>query len=197
MNVFDFDGTIYAGDSSIDFYFFCLKHNLALLRYVPSQILGMLLYSLKIIPKESFKELFFSFLRGITNVDDTIKIFWNFHRKKIRNCYFEIQNDDDCIISASPRFLLLEICNRIGVKNLIATNIDKFSARLYGKNCYGKNKVIFLREKFPDASIGYFYSDSKSDEALAKIASKAFFVKNNCIFPWFLEENYEQHENLM
>ena len=26
MNVFDFDGTIYNGDSSKDFFFYCLKH---------------------------------------------------------------------------------------------------------------------------------------------------------------------------
>ena len=27
LNVFDFDNTIYDGDSSIDFYIFCLKRN--------------------------------------------------------------------------------------------------------------------------------------------------------------------------
>lgn len=25
MNVYDFDGTVYAGDSTVDFYFFCLR----------------------------------------------------------------------------------------------------------------------------------------------------------------------------
>ena len=27
MNVYDFDGTVYAGDSTVDFYFFCLIVN--------------------------------------------------------------------------------------------------------------------------------------------------------------------------
>ena len=26
MNVYDFDGTIYNGDSTIDFYLYCIKH---------------------------------------------------------------------------------------------------------------------------------------------------------------------------
>ena len=37
MNVFDFDGTIYSGDSTIDFYFFALKRNVKLLLFLPRQ----------------------------------------------------------------------------------------------------------------------------------------------------------------
>lgn len=32
MNVYDFDKTIYAGDSTIDFYLFCLKRQPAILQ---------------------------------------------------------------------------------------------------------------------------------------------------------------------
>lgn len=39
LNVFDFDDTIYKGDSSIDFYLFCLKENVRLIRYLPIQIM--------------------------------------------------------------------------------------------------------------------------------------------------------------
>ena len=37
MNVYDFDKTIYNGDSTLDFYIFSIKKNLLLLRYFPKQ----------------------------------------------------------------------------------------------------------------------------------------------------------------
>ena len=57
LNVFDFDNTIYDGDSSIDFYIFCLKSNPLLIRYLPIQLYGMIMYKLKIKNKISKKLL--------------------------------------------------------------------------------------------------------------------------------------------
>ena len=44
MNVYDFDGTIYNGDSSVDIYFFLLKRYPKLIAYFPKQILGIVKY---------------------------------------------------------------------------------------------------------------------------------------------------------
>jgi len=56
MNVYDFDGTIYRGDSSIDFFVYCLKH-------YPKTILGMpkfavccILYKMRRISKKELKD---------------------------------------------------------------------------------------------------------------------------------------------
>ena len=35
MNVYDFDGTIYDGDSTLDFWYFCLKKHPQILLYLP------------------------------------------------------------------------------------------------------------------------------------------------------------------
>ena len=51
MNVYDFDKTIYNGDSTLDFYIFSIKKNLLLLRYFPKQFSGIILYHLKIRKK--------------------------------------------------------------------------------------------------------------------------------------------------
>lgn len=37
MNVYDFDGTIYDGDSSVDFFLYALKRMPSLIRYAPRQ----------------------------------------------------------------------------------------------------------------------------------------------------------------
>ena len=59
MNVYDFDGTIYDGDSSIDFYLFCIKRKPSILfRSIIKQLSGAILYAIKRIPKEKKKILF-------------------------------------------------------------------------------------------------------------------------------------------
>lgn len=59
MNVFDFDGTIYDGDSSINFWLFCLKNDIKLIRFFPLQASGLFLYIFKFVDKKEFKKLFF------------------------------------------------------------------------------------------------------------------------------------------
>ena len=55
INGYDFDKTIYASDSSVDFYKFCLKKNKKLLLMLPNQIYGLILYILGIIDKTKAK----------------------------------------------------------------------------------------------------------------------------------------------
>ena len=35
MNVYDFDNTLYKGESSYDFFFFCLKRKPKMIKYIP------------------------------------------------------------------------------------------------------------------------------------------------------------------
>ena len=65
MNVYDFDGTLYSGDSTVDFYLYALKKHPSLLRFVPEQAAGFLLYGMKRISKNDLKQHFYSFLKGI------------------------------------------------------------------------------------------------------------------------------------
>lgn len=187
MNVFDFDGTIYDGDSSIDFWFFCLKNDISLIRFFPLQVMGFFLYKCRIIDKKKFKTLFFNFLYGIKNIDNTIVSFWNTNDIKIKNWYKHIQSSDDCIISASPFFLLSTICKRIGLNNLIATNMNKRTGQIIGKNCYGNTKLELFKERFAIAKIEKFYSDSKSDLSMALLAQEAYFIQKNKIKKWNLK----------
>ena len=58
MNVYDFDETIYHGDSTRDFYFFCLKNYPKIAKYLPMQGYFAIKFALKIMPKTQFKEKF-------------------------------------------------------------------------------------------------------------------------------------------
>ena len=58
MNVYDFDGTIYRGDSTLHFYGYCLKCQPTLARYLPVQVMGLLRYKAGRGGKDAAKSAF-------------------------------------------------------------------------------------------------------------------------------------------
>lgn len=189
MNVFDFDGTIYDGDSSLDFWLFCVAKRPSLLRYFPNQICGWLLYKTGRISKGEFKSRFFSFFAGIPKIDVFVKEFWNKNERRIKSWYKRMRRSDDCVVSASPRFLLEEICGRLGIKHLMATEVDTRTGRLLGKNCYGVEKIRRLFFEFENVHVDAFYSDSLSDLPLAQIAEQAYLVRKGVLITWNVAES--------
>lgn len=185
--VFDFDGTIYNGDSTVDFFFYALCRKPFLIRYLPKQIKGFLLYTLDKIDKTKLKEHFFCFLSGI-NCEELVEDFWNVNEKKIYEWYLSQKSDNDIIISASPEFLLRPVCDRLGIENLVASRVDEATGRFTGKNCYGEEKVVRLREEYKTIEVERFYSDSESDLPLAQIAKHSYRIRKGQIEEWVIEE---------
>ena len=188
MNVYDFDDTIYNGDSSVDFVLYCFKRNKKLFKYIPTIIWSFILYFFKRIDKTTMKEHFFSFLSDI-DASDYVDDFWKSHKKNIKKFYLDNQKSNDVIISASPVFLLKPICDDLGIKNLIATEVDPKTGKFLSENCKGSRKVELFYEKFPKKKIREFYSDSLSDSPLADISREAYIVDNDIIREWPIKKN--------
>lgn len=184
MNVYDFDKTIYDGDSTLDFYFFSLKKSPMLIRFLPIQIIGFIKYMFGMYSKLQFKEKFYSFLKGIKDVDSMVELFWNENQDKIKDWYLKSKEESDVIISASPEFLLNTICRRIGIKHLIASEVNKDTGICEGENCYGEEKVLRFKKYFEKGEIKKFYSDSLSDAPISLMASERYIVNGNNILPW-------------
>ena len=188
MNVYDFDKTIYNGDSTLDFYFYCLKKQPKILKVLPIQFYAAFCYKFKKCTKTEFKEKFYCFLPLLKNIDNLLTNFWNDNFFKIKPFYLQQKKFDDIIISASPTFLLSPICEKLEIKHLIASKVDKFSGKYTGLNCYGEEKVKRFKEQFLINEIDNFYSDSLSDTPIANYAKHAFLVSNNSIIDWKKEE---------
>lgn len=183
MNVYDFDGTIYDGDSSRDFYFYCLKRQPSIAWRIPAQAAGILLYATKIISKTKGKELFFSFLKSLDDIDTLVDDFWACHSQRIKTWYLKQAKEDDLIISASPDFLLKPICKKLGV-DCIASIVNPHMGKFIGKNCYGQEKAIRFNIAYPNDSIDCFYSDSLSDWPLAELAKDPYLISGNIVLPF-------------
>ena len=145
INGYDFDGTIYNGDSSVDFYLFCLKKNKKVLLQLPVQLWGFLLYILGIIDKTKFKESVFSFLKRIANLDSYLEEFWQKNIKKIKPWYYEKHEESDVIVSASPEFLLKPLEKKLKIK-IIASKVDEKTGKFLEKNCHDIEKVRRFKE---------------------------------------------------
>jgi HAD superfamily phosphoserine phosphatase-like hydrolase len=186
MNVYDFDGTIYNGDSSVDFWLFCLRRNPALIRCALRFAHTAIRSVFQPISKEELKTAFFSFLNGLdkSTVDVLLADFWANGRQRIRNFYLQRRNPLDIVISASPEFLLRPVCAELGISGLIASVVDKRTGTWISANCCGHEKVRRFRELFPDGKVAEFYSDSRSDAPMAMLADTAYFVRGNSLRLW-------------
>ena len=184
MNVFDWDGTIYEGDSSRDFVFYCLKKYPKTRIKIPKILWFGAGYVLRLTKKKTFKQILFSIVSEIDDLDGAVSDFWTLHEKNIHKWYLEMKKPTDVIISASPEFLLEPICKKLGAECMMATRVDKSTGVFDGENCHGKEKVKRFYEKYPDGVIDEFYSDMYCDAPLAELAKKAFIVKGEDLSPW-------------
>lgn len=184
MNTYDFDKTIFYPDSSACFYRFCLlRYPAAVLPTLPKSAWMALGYARGRVEARAFKEQLFSFLRNLDDVESAVRDFWQKNERRIGEWYLRQKKTDDLILSASPRFLLAPVCDKLGVA-LIATEMDGHSGRIEGANCHDAEKVRRFFQEYPGGHTEAFYSDSLSDSPMAAIADRAFLVKKHSLYPW-------------
>ena len=174
MTGYDFDRTIYRGYSFIDFYFFCLRRRFWLALVFPFQVLfGVLTLS---FTRRRLKQVFCLFLLFISDVDREMKAFWDRAQGKIGQWYLDQHREDDIVISASPRFFLAPVCERLGIKVLIATEMSARTGKVFGENIFGKAKAAAFRARFPGQRLEAFYTDSHTDFHMKEVSDKIYHV---------------------
>ena len=175
--VYDFDKTIYNGETSTDFMLFFLKRN-------PKYIIRIFnaLYSLFYYKKnlKKSKEIFFKIL------NEEINEFWKVKKDKIFSWVYDeiFENkkiaDELILISATPSIFLDGISKELGFDKLLSTEFENlnevFNSKIIGANCKGEEKVRRLNNYISDYNILKFYSDSMSDKPLFDLAVEKIFV---------------------
>ncbi len=185
MNAYDFDQTIYAGESSLEFILFYIKKDPQIIKFMPSVFKAVILYEMAKITFDDFTKKYAPaleqyFKENEVYAEQAVAEFWDKHEKKIKPFYRKIQREDDVIITASPEFMMHDICDRLGIKNLVATDFDIKTGEIKSA-CFREGKIDCFRKAFPDGVIDDFYTDSINDEFLFPYAKRVFFVKGNKI----------------
>lgn len=188
MNVYDFDGTLYAGDSTADFVAFLMRRHPALLLHLPAIGVAFLKLAWKLQSKTKTKERLYAVFAQIPDMEGEVSAFWKSHRKNLKAWYRETKRPDDLVISASPEFLVKPGCALLGIKRVMASRVDMKTGRYTGENCHGAEKITRLEAAFPGEHVTDFYSDSHADDPLAAYADRAFMVKGEKLSPWQFKE---------
>ncbi len=193
MNVYDFDNTIYKGETVLDFYKFYLKKDISLLKYIPLIFSVLLRYKMRRISLEELEKK--ASIYSEKNIPHIFKFsakeFWDKHESKIKDFYLKQQRADDVVVSASFSFLLDEICRRLGIRYCLCSEIEPESGKVK-RICYRDSKPEIFKENFPNAEIDNFYTDSLNDLPMIMLAKKAYLVKGEKLTE-IKKENLKSH----
>ena len=117
--------------------------------------------------------------KRVASVEQLVDDFWDRNYSRIKPWYQP--ESDDVILTASFGLTVGEACRRLGVRNLVASEVDVETMKVTYLN-FSTNKAKRFRELYgPDAVIDEFYTDSKFDQPMIDMARHAFMVKGNTI----------------
>ena len=183
MNVFDFDNTIYDGESTFDFYLFCVKHHPKAIKFMFIVVWSLIKYKMCLVSETQLMNLAETYISGLLrccpDAKELAEKFWEKKFGKIKPFFKDVFSEDDVIVTASFGFLLRPVLNKLGVKNALMSEVDLEKAEVI-RLCYRKNKVKLFNENFPDAYVKDVYTDSLNDTPLMSLAHEnVYLVKGN------------------
>ena len=184
MKAFDFDNTIYRGESSLDFSLYMIRTHKKILLYLPVIMANAIRYKLCLVDKEKLGAEINKYMKLIIRdkreIRRLVKTFWQTHADRLDTDMLRRIGPDDLIITAGPDFLLDGIRDRLGTQNIISSEVDLDRIEILHLN-FKDNKVSRLRELYGNTRIDAFYTDSYNDRALMEISDKVFLVKKGKI----------------
>ncbi len=184
MKVFDFDNTIYRGESSIDFSIFMIRKNKRIILYLPTIFISLVKYKLCLVNKVKLEKTINDFLKVMIKdkreTFRTIAEFWSKNEHKLDKKILNIIKHDDVIMTASPSFLVHGIQKRLNTRNIICTEVDPDKREMTYFN-FGENKLRRFKELYGDRKIDCLFTDSYNDKAIMDISEKVFMVRKGHI----------------
>ena len=180
MNAFDFDNTIYRGESPVDFALFLIKHNKRIILYLPTIVYNSIKYKLCWVSIEKWEKKINAFLRTFSlskeELLQLVKQFWAVNHHKLDKRMLKRIREDDIIITAGPSFLIEGIREYLKTERILGTDIDLDRKKLLYYNL-GSNKVKRFRQLYGKQRIHCFYTDSFNDRAFMDISDRVYIVK--------------------
>jgi len=178
MKVYDFDETMFTGDTE-DRFFNYIFHQKGFFWYHLNFKWWSLLFKLKLINKTRAREGQYMFLRKIDNLDEVLERYWDTVMPYMKKWYMDRKDSEDIVASGTPAFLMEPAMKRLGLKHLVATDMDRHTGKINGMFAIGSYKIDNFKKFFDINVIDEFYSDAYSDHYLADVAKKAYVIHDD------------------
>ena len=180
MKVFDFDNTLYKGESSVDLALYMIRNNKKIILYLPKIFYNLLKYKLCMVDKQKTVEAINDFMKnalsGKEELYGAVEGFWNRNRCKLDLNMLRRIRREDVIITAGPDFLINGIRDMLNTENILCSSIDTDKMEVRYLN-FGSSKVKAYKKKYGNRRIDIFYTDSYNDKYLMKISDRVFMMK--------------------
>ena len=195
LAIFDVDYTLTKRETLVEFYFFMIKKDPKLIKYLPKSLFSSLLYVLKLYDASKAKKTFIRFIDGIEE-SEMKKIVKEFYETRFSKILYKDAIDmirkmkkegyKIYLISASAEFYLKELYNIKEVDKVIGTIFTTENGlhrnEICGENCKGEEKVKRLKEVLKKENIevdfenSYMFSDSLSDLPLFDLVGHPYLI---------------------
>ena len=150
MQAFDFDNTIYKGESAFDFALFAFKKNKRFILYTFPLIRLLIKYKrCKMTPDEFTDELnkyIYIIVGNKALIEDLVVEFWSIYDKNLYLNMLEKIHFNDVIVTTCPNFIMKGIQKRLRTKNILCTDVDLKRGKINYLN-FGDNKVRLFKKK--------------------------------------------------
>ncbi|MBU3190728.1 HAD-IB family hydrolase [Clostridium bowmanii] len=195
LAIFDVDYTLTKRETLVEFYFFMMRKNPKLLKYLPKSIYSSIFYLLKLHDAPTVKKTFIRFIDGLEE-NDMKKIVKEFYEKRLSKILYKdaivmikkmkAEGYKIYLISASAEFYLNELYKIQEVDKVIGTRFVLENGlhrnQIMGENCKGEEKVkrlmeVLKKEKIEvDFEESYMFSDSLSDLPLFNLVGHPYLI---------------------
>lgn len=189
--IFDFDGTLTAKDTLLEFIKYARGHIRFYIGFGLHTPL-LILMLIHLYPNWKAKQKIFAwFFKGM-EYDRFAKLGESFALEvgpmsniKMKNILkqFVKQNAHVYVVSASIDEWVRPYCIKLGVKDVLGTKVEvkdgKLTGKFLSKNCYGQEKVNRLLEVEPDRNEYnlYAFGDSRGDKEMIEFADQGFMIR--------------------
>jgi phosphoserine phosphatase len=180
--VFDFDGTLAAGDLNYDFGKYAMRHSVRPWLFLPLTIFGFLIrpfnksgmFWRELCRMWACKKLV-SRMRAPFLREHGSRVFgWAGEQIAAE----KKRGYSVALISASPDFLLREFVKNAGWRFdiFLCSKMDAARPWKYKFLCYGENKLTALNKAVKNCRIVRAYSDSRSDMPIMRLAREQVWI---------------------
>ena len=182
IDVYDFDGTLYHGDSTVDFVRHCFARHPSLFAALPALGLASLRLLTRRADLTATKSALFSEMARRFDLDAEAARFWA--REDVRRNLYPWFRDTPrdlpvVVASASPEFEQRHAAALLGDVTLVCTRCGA-DGRIVGRNCKGEEKLRRIREAVGEYAVRAMYTDdAKADAPLLAAAEERYLVSKD------------------
>ena len=180
LQVFDFDNTLYRGESAVDFALFLIRRRKRIILWLPKIFWNLLRYKLCMIREDSMEAQLDRFMQRCLppekELTHLVGQFWKKNLHRLNKQMLRRIRPGDAVISAGPDFLLRPIRAHLCGAALICSKVDLRQMRVAYLN-FSSRKAQRYRAVFGNAPVSAFYTDSYFDRAMMQLSERVYLVK--------------------